>query len=89
MEDHTRLAVLILFLEILNELGLIQWRTSATRVDLPSGRHQAHSDLSRQPMAERLQRALQWNAPVPSSQCRMVLNPETGTARHQQVAQTV
>ena len=32
--NATHLAVRALFLEILNELGLIQWRTSVTRSDL-------------------------------------------------------
>ena len=71
----------------------IRQRTRVHRRRLPGlaqeGRHQAHPDLSGKPLGERLQRTLQRNAPARSAQCRVVLKPQAGAGRHQQVAQTV
>ena len=71
----------------------IRQRTRVHRRRLPGlaqeGRHQAHPDLSRKSLGEWIQRTLQRNALARSAQCRVVLKPQAGAGRHQQVAQTV
>ena len=53
------------------------------------GRDQAHPDLSRVNLGERIQRTLQWNAAPRGAQSRMVHHNKAGSDRHQSVAQTV
>jgi hypothetical protein len=50
---------------------------------------EAHPDLPWLALGERVQRAFQWNAPPGSPQCRVVRNDETGSDRHQLLAQPV